>query len=257
MPGELIDTHAHLDFRQFDEDRDAVIERAFASGLAFIVNVGTDASSSQRSIALAERYEKIYATVGYHPHDAEKADDGLDSLRGLVRHPKVIAVGETGLDFYRNYAPREAQVWVFRGHIRLAREVGLPLVVHSRDAYEETMTILEEEGAAETGGVLHCFSGDLEMARRGLGLGFCLAFGGAITFRKSSACEVARRTPVDRILLETDCPYQTPAPCRTRSRRNEPAFVQYVAEQLAEDARSVEEVAQRTSDNARKLFGLR
>ena len=260
MAGEvdtLIDTHAHLDFGQFDSDRDEVIERAFGSGVASIVNVGTDGSSSRKSIALAERYGGIYATVGYHPHEAEEAEEGLDELRELSGHPKVVAVGETGLDFYRNYAPREAQLRVFRRHIRLAREVALPLVVHSRNASEETMAILEEEGAEEVCGVLHCFSGDLEMARRGLDMGFYLAFGGGITFRKSRAYEVARRMPMDRILLETDCPYQTPAPGRKRGLRNEPAFVRYVAERLASDGeRSLEEVARRTSDNARTLFGL-
>lgn len=258
MSGALIDTHAHLDFQQFDGDRDAVIERAFSSGLACILNVGTDGSSSRRSIALAEQYDGIYATVGYHPHDAESAEDGLDDLRDLARHPKVVAVGETGLDFYRNYAPREAQIRVFRDHVRLARQVELPLVVHIRDAYEEAMGILEEEGAAEAGGVLHCFSGDLETARRGLRLGFYLAFGGAITFRKSGAYDVARAMPPDRIVLETDCPYQTPAPCRKQSRRNEPAFVRYVAERLAsEETGTFEEVVRRTSENARRLFGFR
>ena len=251
----LVDTHAHLDFPPFNKDRDRVIRRAFESGVQRIINVGTDLDASHRSIALAEQYPGIFAAVGIHPHDAEQAvPESMTELKGLAGHPKVVAVGETGLDFYRNYAPRDAQVAAFRVHVRLAQSVRLPLIVHVRNAYPEVFSILEEMSALEVGGVFHCFSGALKDAQRAVEMGFYVAFGGAVTFKKSSLGAIAEQLPLDRILLETDCPYIAPVP--HRGKRNEPSFVRYVAEKLAGGGRSLSEIAAQTTSNAEALFRL-
>jgi TatD DNase family protein len=179
----------------------------------------------------------------------------LTELPGLLLHEKVVGVGETGLDFFRDYAPREVQERVFRRHIRLARETGLPLVVHSRGAEERVLDLLEVERADEVGGVLHCFGGDLEQAKRGVGLNFYLGFGGTVTFKKSSSLPVALQVPPDRLVLETDCPYLAPVP--HRGRRNEPAYVRCVAQRLAqEEGVPMERLFERTTQNALRLFRL-
>ncbi len=251
----LVDTHAHLNFPQFAEDRDAVIRNALEAGVTRIVNVGTDLEVSRQAVALAEVHEGIYATAGFHPHDVEKADErSLKALPGLMRHAKVVAVGETGLDFFRDYAPRDMQERVFRWHIRLALETGLPLVVHSRGAEDRVLDLLEVEGADKVGGVLHCFGGDPEQAKRGVGLDFYLGFGGTVTFKKSSSLPVALQTPPARLVLETDCPYLAPAP--HRGRRNEPAYVRHAAEYLANAAgEPTAQLFARTTQNAFRLFG--
>jgi TatD DNase family protein len=251
----LIDSHAHLDFSQFRDDRDAVVRRAREAGLTAIINVATDLASSERSIELSAHYPMIYATVGVHPHDATTlSPDVLDRLAELATQERVVAIGEIGLDFYRDRSPRDQQREAFRRQIRLAVELGLPLVIHDRDAHAETLQILHDEEAQKVGGVLHCFSGDLDMAREGLAMGFLIAFGGPITYGKKKQ-EIARRIPLDKILVETDCPFLTPVP--HRGRRNEPAHVRYVAEKLAElRGISFAEMAAATTRNAVDLFGL-
>lgn len=253
----LVDTHAHLNFPQFDADREAVIRTAREAGVGRIVNVGTTLEVSRRAVDLAAEYEGVYATAGFHPHDVAGADGaGLRGLAGLVKAAQVVAVGETGLDFYRDYAPREVQERAFCWHIRLARETGLPLVVHSRGAEDRVLDLLEAEGGGEVGGVLHCFGGDGAQAGRGADLGFYLGFGGTVTYKKSSALPVALGVPADRLLLETDCPYLAPVP--RRGRRNEPAYVRYVAEFLAAQAgEPLQALAERTTANAARLFGFR
>ena len=252
-----IDTHAHLHDPRFKRDRDQVIRRAFAAGGEAILNVGTDLKSSRASVALSEQYDRIYAAVGCHPHDADTlSPDVLSQMAELARRNKVVAIGETGLDFYRDYAPREAQRQAFRDQIRLARTLNLPLIVHSRAADEETMATLREERAAEVGGVLHCFPGELELAREAIRMNFYIGLGGTTTFGKTLSLEVARALPLERMLLETDCPYLAPVP--HRGKRNEPAFVRFVAERIArERALPLDTLAAATSANARTLFGLR
>jgi TatD DNase family protein len=252
----LVDTHAHLSFPQFESDLEAVIANASEAGVLRIVNVGTDLEMSRRAVSLADRHEDVYATAGFHPHDVERATPvGLTALAELLDHAKVVAVGETGLDFYRDYAPRALQEEVFRHQIALARDRGLPLVVHSRGAEARVAEILEAEGASEVGGVLHCFGGGLEEARMGLALGFHLGFGGTVTFKNSTSLGLALEMPAERVLLETDCPYLAPDP--HRGWRNEPAYLAFVARRLAAAKGEVlERLGERTSRNAHRLFGL-
>jgi TatD DNase family protein len=252
----LIDTHAHLDDPRFKQDRDQVIQSAFEAGIEAILNVGTDLKTSRASVTLSQEYDRIFASVGCHPHDADTlSPDGLSQIAELTRGEKVVAIGETGLDFYRDRSPRDAQRWAFRDQIRLARKLKLPLIVHSRSADEETMRILREEGAAQVGGVLHCFPGDMEMAREAIRLNFYIGLGGTTTFKNSSSLTVARQLPLEWMLLETDCPYLAPMP--QRGKRNEPAYVRLVAQRIAsERGISLDTLAEATCENARRLFGL-
>jgi TatD DNase family protein len=252
----LIDSHAHLDFSQFKIDREQVIQRALDAGLTAIVNVGTDLASSEKSLALALRHPQIYAAVGIHPHDARTlTPQSLTRLAELAKEDKVVAIGEIGLDFYRDLSPRHLQREAFRRQIRLAIELDLPVVIHDRDAHAEVLDIMRQEEAHRVGGVLHCFSGDLEMARQGLEMGFYIAFGGPITYGGEKKRAIARHIPLNRILVETDCPFLTPVPFR--GKRNEPAYVRYVVEKIAElRGVSFEKVAQATGENAVRVFGL-
>ena len=252
----LIDSHAHLDFSQFKHDRDTVIGRALDAGVSKIINVGTDLASSERSLALARRCPAIYAAVGIHPHDAKTlTPKTLKRLSKLAANDKVVAIGEVGLDFYRDLSPRDQQRVAFRQQIRLAIELGMPVVVHDRDAHAEVLRILREEEAHRVGGVLHCFSGDLRMAREGLEMGFLISFAGPITYGGDKKNLITGEIPMEHILVETDCPFLTPVP--HRGKRNEPAFVRYVAEKIAEiRGITFDEVAEATSRNAVELFGL-
>ncbi len=253
----LVDSHAHLDGKQFDADRQACIQRALDNGISHILTVGCDLESSAASVALALKYEQIYASVGVHPHDAsEITPQSLQQLRELLARPKVVALGEIGLDFFRDRSPRDCQRHAFRQQIRLAKEVGKPIIVHDRDAHDEVLQILQEEDAATVGGVLHCFSGDLEMAQKCLDLGFYLSFPGTITYPKNdSARDVVKAVPIDRMLVETDCPYLTPQ--QFRGKRNEPAYVRYTAEKVAEiKGLTSADVARVTSRNCFDLFGI-
>ncbi|MGB9847062.1 MAG: TatD family hydrolase [Desulfotomaculales bacterium] len=251
----LVDTHAHLVDGRFDRDRREVLERARAAGVALIVNVGYDLESSRKSVALAGEFDCVYAAVGVHPHDAAQVPPGyLEELRKLAKGEKVVAVGETGLDYYRNLSPGEVQKKVFREHLALARELDLPVIIHDRDAHEDVLGILKKDGLGRAGGVLHCFSGDWEMARVCLGMGFFISLAGVVTYPKSSLLkEIAARVPVERLLVETDCPYLTPEPWR--GRRNEPAYVRSVVECVAGlRGMSAGELALITAQNARSLF---
>lgn len=252
----LIDTHAHIYGHEFKADFADMLQRATAAGVSHIIATGTDLETSREACILAERHDHIFCTVGIHPHDAERVTDKCyDIVRELATaHPKVVAIGEIGLDFYRDRSPRDIQEQVFRRFIRLARELSLPIVVHDRDAHERVMKVLREEKAAEVGGILHCFSGDLEMARECVQMGFFISIPGTVTFPANEALrEVVRGVKIENLLVETDAPYLTPVP--HRGKRNEPAYVRFTAEKVAElKGLSVEDVGRVTSLNARKLF---
>ena len=264
----LIDTHAHLDFTQFDDDRNDAIRRAIDSDVGVIINPGIHLESSRAAVRLAEEHESVYAAVGFHPHDSKAfADDSTDELRKLAElqklaeHPKVVAIGEVGLDFSRDYAPTDVQERAFREQVRLAHEVDLPLIVHSRGAEERVLEILAEErarlrhGRKRQRGVLHCFGGTLDQARRARKMGFLIGLGGPVTFRNSDRLSLAREFVIDSILLETDCPYLAPVP--HRGTRNEPAYVRLIAEKLAEPGPfSLDDVHRVTTEGARGLFGI-
>lgn len=257
----LIDTHSHLDDRRFDHDREAVIARAQEAGVHTFITIGCDLATSRAAVALADRYPFVYATVGVHPHEVRHVkDDWFTELRDLARHPKVLAYGEIGLDYHYDHSPRDIQRARFREQVRLARELPLPIVIHTREAQEDTIAILKEEQASEIGGIFHCFSGDAWLAKDALDLGFYVSFSGVITFHNATMLrEIAVTVPMDRLLIETDCPYLTPVP--HRGKRNEPAYVKLVAEQIARvrsarEPMSVEEVGQITSANARRAFKI-
>jgi TatD DNase family protein len=230
----LVDSHTHIDMPQFDGDRDAVVARAREAGVVEVLVVGgiDEGAGHRRALDVAASYG-LPATAGLHPHEARIANEGVyDELRGLAREGRIVAIGEIGLDFHYDHSPRDAQREAFRRQVRLAREVGLPIVVHTREADAETVEILEGEGAAEAGGVVHCFTGGLELARRALELGFLISFSGIVAFPRAEVIQqVAREVPDDRLLIETDAPFLAPPP--HRGKRNEPAFVVDVAKKVA------------------------
>lgn len=255
----LIDSHAHIQGKEYAGEAEAVIERACAAGIEKIIAVGGagDMSSNTDAIALAESFANVYATVGMHPHDAKDVgEDELRALRELTAHAKVVAVGETGLDYYYNHSPREVQRRVFSQFIRMARETRLPIVVHERDAHKDVAQLLRTEGAGKLTGVIHCFTGDYEAARNYLDLGFYLSFTGIITFKNAQSLrEVVRKVPLERMFVETDSPYLTPVP--HRGKRNEPAYVRLVAETVAQiKTLALQEVARITTTNVRALFRI-
>ena len=252
----LIDTHGHVDLPQFDSDRDDVIARAVDAGVERIIDPGIHLESSRSAVALAEKHDAVYAAVGVHAHDVDTFDGNtIDELAKLAQHPKVVAIGEIGLDHYRDYAPHDVQETVFREQVRLARDIGKPLIVHSRAAEQLVIDILKEEHADEVRGVLHCWGGSLEEAQEAWKLGFHIGFGGVVTFKKADRLDVALALPIESILLETDAPYMAPVP--HRGKRNEPAFTKHVAEKLATaGGRSFEDVERTTTANACTLFGL-
>lgn len=251
----ITDSHTHLDSEVFDNDREEMIERAFAAGVTRLVTVGAGAGldSAVRAIALAERYPFVWATVGVHPHDAGK-DIDFDHLTELTRHPKVVAVGETGLDFFRDWAPKDRQYLYFEQQIALALAAKKPLVIHSRDAGDECLRILTTNGAAAVGGVFHCFSENAEFAAKLREIGFLVSFPGFITFKKQQdARNTCSTIPLEQIMVETDAPYMAPEPYR--GKRCEPSFVVETARQLAAlKGLSLQEVARQTTDNALRLF---
>jgi TatD DNase family protein len=257
----IVDSHAHLDMPQFDADRADVIRRARDAGLELVIAVGTgnpDDSSIERTLALAENHDLIYAAIGVHPHDARLADSAYwEKLERWAEHPKVVLWGEIGLDYYYDHSPREVQREAFRRQLRMARDRRLPIAVHCRDAWRDLAAILREEWRGDNpGGVLHSFTGDREQAREGAAMGFLISFSGIVTFKKAEELrEAARALSLDQILVETDCPYLAPVP--HRGKRNEPAFVIHVGRSLA-DTRQMdfEELARRTSQNIRRLTGL-
>lgn len=250
-----IDAHLHLDALPFDADRAAIVERATAAGVHLMVSAGTSIESSRGLIGLAEHHSSVVAAVGIHPEAADNVTGAaLDELALLVRHPRVVAVGEVGLDYYRDRVARPIQREAFRDQIRLARDAGLALVVHDRDAHDDVEHLLRDEGATRV--VLHCFSGTLEMALRCAAAGWMISMAGPLTFRKSAGLrELAARIPLDRILVETDAPYLSPEPFR--GRRCEPAFLVHTAHALAMIREMDDEVlAAALAQNARRVFGL-
>jgi TatD DNase family protein len=255
----LIDSHAHIQGKEYAGEAAAVIERARAAGVEKIIAVGGagDMSSNTEAVALADSFPTVFATVGMHPHDAKDVGaDELDTLKNLAAHTKVIAVGETGLDYYYNHSARDVQRRVFAQFIHMALETALPLVVHERDAARDAAELLRDEGTGKLRGVIHCFTGSYEAACAYMDLGFYISFTGIITFKNAEALrEVVRKAPLDRMLVETDSPYLTPVP--HRGRRNEPAYVRLVAETIAAVKNvPVNDVARITSANVETLFGI-
>lgn len=255
----LIDSHAHIQGKEYAGEVEAVVARAREAGVEKIIAVGGagDMSSNTGAIALANSFPAVYATVGMHPHDAKDVGaDELKKLKELASDPRVVAVGETGLDYYYDHSPREVQRRVFSQFIQMAREIALPIVVHERDAAHDVADLLRTEGAGKLRGVIHCFTGNYEAACAYMDLGFYISFTGIITFKNAEPLrEVVRRVPLERMLVETDSPYLTPVP--HRGKRNEPAYVRYVAETVASVKETpVEEVAMTTTQNVRQLFAI-
>ena len=247
---KLVDSHCHLDDEKFDADREQVMERALAAGVEMMMAIGTG-SALDVAIRQAERYPFVYATIGVHPHDAAKAtEETYAKLRDLAKHPKVLAIGEIGLDYHYDFSPRDVQRRVFDRQLEIAAEAGKTIVIHTREAWDDTMA---QVTALPHGGIMHCFTGDADQARQALGLGFHLSFGGVLTFPKAeSVREAARIVPEDRVLVETDCPYLAPVP--HRGKRNEPAFVVETARRLAAvRGSSIDAIAEVTSANFRSL----
>lgn len=259
---QIVDSHCHIDGPEYDADREEVINRAVDAGVTRMLNVGTGDPGSgafDRAVELAEKYSEVYAAAGVHPHDAKLFDDAAEKrLLGLARQSKrVVAWGEIGLDYHYDHSPREMQRDVFRRQLRLARTTGLPVIVHSREADEDTITILTDEFAGyKRGGVLHCFGGSLEMARSAIALGFYVSFAGNLTFKKANDLrDTARQLPLERLMVETDCPYLSPEPFR--GKRNEPARVVETAKCLCQlHGRELDDIAKITSQNFMQLFRL-
>jgi len=253
----VTDSHAHLDMPEYDGDREEVLNRAFQAGVQRIITIGIDLESSLKALELAGKHPFIFSTVGYHPHNAKEVDPQvLERLSELAREPKVVAWGEIGLDFFRRHSPPDRQRAVFNEQMDLARRLDLPVIIHSRDANEEVIETLRIRKNHRQGGVFHCFSGDYPMAMELVDMGFYISVPGTVTYKNASKVqEVAARIPLDHLLVETDAPYLTPVPFR--GERNEPLFVTHTVQKIAE-LRHVdfEEVAARTSENAKKLFGL-
>ena len=256
MPPKLVDSHCHLDFPDFAGELDAVLARAKAAGIARLVTISTRVRRHDDVLAIAERSADVFCSVGTHPHNAhEELDITVDELVARTRHGKVVALGEAGLDYHYDHSPRPAQQRGFRNHIAAARETGLPLVIHTRTADEDTARILEEEmGKGAFPAVLHCYTGGRDLARRAIALGLFISFTGILTFKKSDELRaIAAALPADRILVETDAPYL--APGRFRGKRNEPAYVTETAKVLAETRGvSFDEIARQTTDNFFRLF---
>ncbi|AZV61879.1 TatD family hydrolase [Peribacillus frigoritolerans] len=253
----LFDTHVHVNAEQFNEDLEDVIERAKEAGVDNMVVVGFDRPTIIRAMELIETYDFMYAAVGWHPVDAiDMTEDDLQWIEELSHHPKVVAIGEMGLDYHWDKSPKDVQMEVFRKQIRLAKKVGLPIIIHNREATADIVNILKEEEASRVGGIMHCFSGSAETALECINMNFYISLGGPVTFKNAKKPkEVAAAVPLDRLLIETDCPYLAPHPYR--GKRNEPSYVKLVAEQIAEIKQlTIEEVSQATTENAKKLFGI-
>jgi TatD DNase family protein len=250
----LIDTHCHLDFSQFDNDREKVIQRAIKNKVSRIITIGTDLDSSQKSIELAEKFAVIYAAVGIHPNDCLGLKDKyFDQLKALATHEKVVAIGEIGLDYYRMNIPVKKQHDIFKTQVKLAHSLKLPLIIHNRDAHNDIYHILVEEHAEEISGVLHSFTGDAHFLESVLALNFYVSFTGSITFKNAGYDTIIEKVPLERLLLETDSPFLTPVPFR--GRRNEPAYLKYISDKIAQVKKiSTADLAKITTENARRLF---
>jgi TatD DNase family protein len=253
----LIDSHAHLEMKDFDKDRNRVIARAVEAGVRHIITVATTIPDGHKALDIAQKNESVFLSIGIHPHEAKDIREGdYAELRSLSKEKKVVAFGEIGLDFYRNHSPRQVQLARFRELLRLGKDLQLPIILHDRDAHEEILKILKEEGNGRWRGVFHCFSGDVPLAKKVIQMGFFISIPGTVTFSKATTQqEVVRCIPLEKILLETDCPYLAPEPYR--GKRNEPAFIRNTAEKVASlKSLSFEDVCRITSLNARALFGI-
>jgi TatD DNase family protein len=253
----LFDTHAHLNAEEYKDDLDEVISRAQEAGVTNMVVVGFDRPTIERAMELVDGYDFLYASVGWHPVDAiDMTEEDLIWIEELASHPKVVALGEMGLDYHWDKSPKDIQKEVFRKQIRLAKKLKLPIIIHNREATADILEILKEENAEEVGGIMHCFSGSPEVARECVNMNFYISLGGPVTFKNAKKPkDVAAEVPLDKLLIETDCPYLTPHPFR--GKRNEPGYVKLVAEQIAEiKGLSYEEVAAATTKNAKKFFGI-
>lgn len=253
----IIDSHAHLEMREFDRDRDEVVARAGKAGITHIVTVGTTMQECRKAVSLAGQYEGVFAAVGIHPHEVKGINEKTyAAVKELAKSSKVVAYGEIGLDFFRNYSPRELQIRSFGEQLEIAKELDLPVIIHDRDAHEQTVRILAE-WKGRKGGVIHCFSGDTAMANKCLDMGFYISVPGPVTYPNAKKItDVVRHVPLDRLLVETDCPYLTPVP--HRGKRNEPAYVVHTVKKVAE-IRGIpwEEIGRITSGNAKNVFGIK
>ncbi|MFA8343587.1 MAG: TatD family hydrolase [Rhodothermaceae bacterium] len=253
----FIDTHAHLFYKNFNGELDQIVERAIEANVKYMVCPGTDVKTSKQSIEIAEKYQSVYATVGIHPHDTKGfTGKEISELRKLADHKKVVAIGEIGLDYYYDFSPKNQQIKAFKAQLDLAAELDLPVVIHNREANEDTMNILREYKSKNLKGQLHCYAGTIEDAEELIEMGFLISFTGNITFKKLEELrEILKTIPVENLMLETDCPFMTPVPFR--GKRNEPSYIPYIAEKVAEIHNvSVEEVEQLTTFNALNLFGI-
>lgn len=256
-PIELIDSHCHLDMAAYEPDLDEIINSAIASKVQRIITIGINAESSRQAIALAKQYQGIYATVGFHPHDASQASNSaLDAMMALTEEDDVVGWGEIGLDYVKQYAPRDDQIKAYTRQLHMAKETGMPVVIHDREAHEDTISILERVGPFPKQGVMHCFSGDSELAKKVIDMGFKISIPGVITFKNAKSIqEVVKTTDLRHMLLETDGPFLAPVPFR--GKRNTPAMLIHTAGKVAEiKQKSLEEVAYTTTANAVKLFNL-
>jgi len=254
----LIDTHCHLTFEPLVEDVAAVVQRSQEAGVTGWITVGTTLADSRATVALAAGYEHMHATVGIHPHDAKDADEeALDELKGLAQGDKVVAIGETGLDFHYNFSKQPDQKRVFVAHLEMAKELDLPVVVHSRNAFDETVDILDKHGEGLKGVVFHCFGGTAEQAGALLERGYFVSFTGVVTFKNAeTARQAAHIVPLERMMVETDCPYMSPEPVR-KQRPNEPALMVHTARFLADlKGLDADEFGQATTETAQRFFGL-
>ncbi len=253
----LFDTHSHINADQFNDDVQEVLDRALAAGVANQVVVGFDNKTITRAMELVETYDYLYAAVGWHPVDAiDMTEKDLQRIEQLAAHEKVVAIGEIGLDYYWDKSPKDIQQQVFRKQIQLAKKVNLPIIIHNREATQDVVRILKEEKAEEVGGIMHCFTGSVEIAKECMEINFLISLGGPVTFKNAKKPkEVAMEVPLEKLLVETDCPYLTPHPFR--GKRNEPSYVKLVAEEIAKLKEiSFEEVATQTTKNAKRLFRI-
>jgi len=253
----LFDSHTHYDDKKFDNDRDILLASLPEKGIGYVLNVGCGIESTRKSIEFSKRYDYIYTATGIHPHDASRAPDGYCAvLEDFFRNEKVVAVGEIGLDYHYDFSPRDVQKEVFVNHLELAVKVGKPVIIHNREAHKDVLDIVASYAGSLRGCVFHCFSGSVETAREVLKMGFYLSFGGAITFKNARrAIEVIEYMPLDRLLIETDCPYMAPTP--HRGERNDSSFIHFVAEKAAEIKNmEVTDIISATTDNAKRLFNI-
>ncbi|ODV53651.1 MULTISPECIES: TatD family hydrolase [Lysinibacillus] len=253
----FIDTHVHLNADQYEADLQDVINRALEAKVEKMVVIGFDRKTIERTMELIEQYDFVYGVIGWHPVDAiDCTQEDLEWIEELAAHPKIVGIGETGLDYYWDKSPKDVQQALFRKQIQLAQKIDLPIIIHNRDATGDVVNILREENAASVGGVMHCFSGSVETARECIAMNFMISLGGPVTFKNARLPkEVASDIPLEHLMIETDAPYLAPHPYR--GKRNEPAFVPLVAEEIARlKGLTIEEIAQATTDNAKKFFGI-